>query len=180
VIGSLSKVFWGGLRVGFVRAAEPVALRFARVKATNDLGSSVVSQLLADRLLREHASTFLPWRRADLRARYDVLAAALRRELPSWTWDEPAGGLSMWVRIPADAERFAHAALQHGVAVATAQPLSPSGGVDQRDRLRLSFAASPDELVEGVRRLSSAWATDFGTHMHQASSTSSRISSSSS
>ena len=180
VVGSLSKLFWGGLRVGFVRAPEPVALRFARVKATNDLGSSVVSQLLADRLLREHAATFVPVRRAQLRARHEVLAAELRRALPSWTWDEPAGGLSIWVRVPGDAERFARAALDHGVAVATAQPLSPTGGVHHRDRLRLSFAASPEELVEGVRRLSSAWATDFGTHMDQASSTSSRISSSSS
>ena len=180
VVGSLSKVFWGGLRVGFVRAPEPVALRFARVKATNDLGSSVVSQVLADRLLRLHAATFLPWRRAQLRARYDVLAAALRRALPSWAWEEPAGGLSIWVRIPGDAERFARSALHHGVAVATADPLSPTGGAAHRDRLRLSFAASPEELVEGVRRLSSAWATDVGTHMVHASSTSSRISSSSS
>jgi len=38
VIGSLSKLFWGGLRIGFVRAPEPIAVRFARVKATHDLG----------------------------------------------------------------------------------------------------------------------------------------------
>ncbi|HYD10076.1 MAG TPA: PLP-dependent aminotransferase family protein [Acidimicrobiales bacterium] len=177
VVGSLSKVLWGGLRVGFVRAPEPVALRFARVKATHDLGSSVVSQVLADRLLRD--ASLVSWRCSQLRERYDVLAGELRRGLPSWTWDEPAGGLSLWVRIGADAEPFAQRALEHGVAVATAQPLSPTPGAHV-DRVRLSFAASPEELVEGVRRLSSAWATDFGTHMHQASSTSSRISSSSS
>ena len=51
VIGSLSKTYWGGLRIGFVRAPAPVALRFARVKATHDLGTSAVSQVLAERLL---------------------------------------------------------------------------------------------------------------------------------
>ena len=51
VIGSLSKLFWGGLRVGFVRAPEPLALRFARVRTMQDLGTSAVSQLLAERLL---------------------------------------------------------------------------------------------------------------------------------
>jgi len=155
VVGSLSKLFWGGLRVGFVRAPEAVALRFARVKATHDLGSSVVSQVLADRLLREHGARFASWRRADLRARYDVLAAELRRSLPAWSWDEPSGGLSMWVDTGADAERFASVALRRGVAVATAQPLSPTAGAHST-RVRLSFAATPDELVEGVRRLRSA------------------------
>lgn len=157
VIGSLSKRFWGGLRVGFVRAAEPVALRFARVKATHDLGSSAISQVLAQRLL-EHpdAERFVTQRNAALRERYDVLAGALRERLPDWTWAEPSGGLSLWVRLPAPvAEPFAQAALRDGVAVATSEALSPSGG--HLDRVRLSFSAPAEELREGVERLARTW-----------------------
>ena len=157
VVGSLSKRFWGGLRVGFVRASEPVALRFARVKATHDLGSSAVSQLLAQRLL-EHpdSARFVAARNADLRGRYDVLADALRHELPDWTWAEPSGGLSLWVRLPRPvAEPFAQAALRDGVAVATAEALSPS--TVHPDRIRLSFSAPAGELVEGVARLARTW-----------------------
>jgi len=51
VVGSLSKLYWGGLRVGWARADEPLALRIARVKATHDLGSSVLGQAFAARLL---------------------------------------------------------------------------------------------------------------------------------
>lgn len=164
VVGSLSKRFWGGLRVGWVRAPAPVALRFARVKATQDLGSSAISQVLATQLLRASAtpagagaSGATP-AALEHRRRYEVLAGALRRELPSWRWREPAGGLSVWVRLPGgrDAGAFAQAALRHGVAVASAEALS---GHPERhpDRLRLSFRAPPAVLEEGVRRLAAAW-----------------------
>jgi DNA-binding transcriptional MocR family regulator len=158
VVGSLSKTFWGGLRLGFVRAPEPVALRVARVKATQDLGSSAISQLLAERVLA-HPDTpgFLEARNRELRDRYEVLAAALRERLPSWSWPEPAGGLSIWARLPAPvAEPFAQAALRAGVAVATAEPLSPSG--TQLEHLRLSFAGPAEELRAAVERLAVAWA----------------------
>jgi DNA-binding transcriptional MocR family regulator len=157
-VGSLSKLFWGGLRIGFVRAPEPVAVRFARVKATQDLGSSAVSQLLAERLLAATAADDRPLQaqRRELRHRYDTLSGALRRLLPSWSWPEPRGGLSMWVRLPdTDADAFAQAALRQGVAVATAGALSPSAA--HRDRIRLSFSGPPAELEEGVVRLAAAW-----------------------
>ena len=158
VVGSLSKLFWGGLRVGFVRAAEPLNLRFARIKATHDLGSSAVSQLLAERLLAAAPSTKFAARRSEeLRARHDVLVGALRRRLPSWSWREPKGGVSLWVRTPArSSEAFAQHALRFGVAVATPAALSPSDAFP--NFLRLSYSATADELEEGVARLASAWA----------------------
>jgi DNA-binding transcriptional MocR family regulator len=158
VVGSLSKLLWGGLRLGFVRAPEPVALRFARVKATHDLGSSAISQLLAERLLRHPAlDEFLARRNQGLRRRYEALAAALREHLPDWTWDEPKGGLSLWVQLPEPvADTFAQRALRQGVAVATAEALSIEPKA-HADRLRLSFAGRPADLVEGVCRLADAW-----------------------
>jgi DNA-binding transcriptional MocR family regulator len=158
VVGSLSKVFWGGLRVGFVIAPDPVALRFARVKAIQDLGSSVVSQALAQRLLVVAAREgFVDRRRGELRHRYEVLAGALTSALPDWSWAEPSGGLSLWVQLPgADAEAFARTALHHGVAVAGPAALSTDGR--HADRIRLSFSASPDVLRSGVERLALAWA----------------------
>lgn len=158
VAGSLSKRFWSGLRVGFARAPEPVAARLARVKATQDLGSSDVSQLLAARLLA-HPDTpqFLARRNADLARRHETLTRCLRHLLPEWRWDDAQGGLGLWVRLPSpEAERVAHLALRHGVAVATAEGLAPDGG--HPDRLRLSFALPEPLLVEGVTRLAAAWA----------------------
>ena len=164
--GSLSKRFWGGLRVGFVRAAEPVALRFARVKATHDLGSSAISQVLAQRLL-EHpdADRFVaaPQRRAarPLRASSPTRCAA---QLPDWTWTEPSGGLSVWVRLPRPvAEPFAQAALRDGVAVATVRgavavgrPPRPHPPVVQRAGRRARRGRRPPRrLAHLARRRSS-------------------------
>jgi DNA-binding transcriptional MocR family regulator len=155
VVGSLSKILWGGLRLGFVRAPEPLALRFARVKATTDLGTSAVSQMLAERFLSGSPGV---WRIRALegRRRYEVLAAALSDRLPPWRFAEPAGGLSLWVSLGGvDADRFAQSALRHGVAVATATPLSVSDR--HHDRIRLSFASPPAVLLQGVERLRTAW-----------------------
>jgi len=156
VVGSLSKLFWGGLRIGWVRAPVPLATRFARVKAIQDLGSSAVSQVLGERLLRTlttaEGKRYLDRLRSELQARYATLSNALAAHLPSWTWDEPRGGLSIWARLPhTDAESFAQAALRHGVAISTAPALSPSTA--HSDRVRLSFSGPPADLEEGVRRL---------------------------
>jgi DNA-binding transcriptional MocR family regulator len=157
VVGSLSKMLWGGLRVGWVRAPAPLALRLARIKATSDLGSSVVGQVLAERLLAcldpPHVSPHL----GELRHRYQVLAGALHARLPAWAWAEPAGGLSLWVRLPAPvAAQLAATARGLGVVVATTdEGLSAgagrSGAPAHPDRIRLSFALPEPVLTAGVR-----------------------------
>jgi len=97
---------------------------------------------------------------ATLQERHRVLDDALRRHLPGWRWDPPRGGLSLWVDIGRPSEPFAQHALRHGVAVATPGALSASG--DHDTRVRLSFAAEPAELEEGVARLTRAWGSRPG------------------
>ncbi|MEZ5179147.1 MAG: aminotransferase class I/II-fold pyridoxal phosphate-dependent enzyme [Acidimicrobiales bacterium] len=156
--GSFSKELWAGLRVGYARAPGPVAGRLARIKATHDLGSAGAGQALAARLLdHPDIGAFLAHRDALLDARRRLLADQVRTHLPGWRADEPDAGLSLWVRLPTpDAERVAHLALRHGVAVATAEGLAPIGG--HPDRLRLAFALPEPLLEEGVARLAAAWA----------------------
>jgi DNA-binding transcriptional MocR family regulator len=159
VVGSLSKQFWAGLRVGFVRAPVPVAARLVRVKATHDLGSSTVSQAMTLALLEHpgHARS-LERRNVELARRSTLLVDLLADALPAWRCVAPEGGLSLWVQLPGPvAARFADAALHHGVAVATAEGLSLTG--EHRDRLRLTFALPEPDLREAVSRLAAAWST---------------------
>jgi DNA-binding transcriptional MocR family regulator len=159
VVGSYSKRFWGGLRVGFVRAPEPVARRLVRVKATHDLGSSAVSQLAALRLLdhRDHAS-FVDARNRQLADRARLLHDLVAEHLPTWRATVPDGGLSLWVQLPAPvAARFAEVALRHGASVAPADGLT-SQPERHRDRLRVSFARPEHDLRAAVDRLVGAWA----------------------
>ncbi|XVV07580.1 hypothetical protein ACQPW3_20240 [Actinosynnema sp. CA-248983] len=44
---------WGGLRIGWVRGPRDAVARLARLKALDDLGSPLLDQALASRLLPE-------------------------------------------------------------------------------------------------------------------------------
>ena len=52
-IGSLSKLFWGGLRIGWIRGPRSVIAHLGRMKAVSDLGTSLVSQSIATHLLAD-------------------------------------------------------------------------------------------------------------------------------
>ncbi len=155
-IGSLSKVLWGGLRVGWIRAPAPVIQRLARMKLVTDHGSSTVSQIVALRLL-EDLDAIRGERRELVRERKAALEALLREHLPSWTWDPPGGGLSLWVRLPiGDATSFSQVATRHGVTLVPGPMTSVEGHF--ADRVRLPYVLEPGLMREGVARLASAWA----------------------
>lgn len=152
-VGSLSKVLWGGLRVGWLSAAEPLLARLVEAKVDADLATSAVAQRLATHLLERNPVE--PWR-AELARRRDHCTSALTAYLPEWTWIRPAGGLSVWARLPGrDTDRFAAVAREHGVAVAPGSLFSPDGR--HRDRLRLSFALPPALTDQAVAALARAW-----------------------
>jgi DNA-binding transcriptional MocR family regulator len=174
-IGSLSKLYWGGLRTGWIRASEGIIARLAAAKAAADQGSASFQQAIIAALLRGPHDEIVKWRGEWLRSRYGALAGALRASLPDWTWPEPDGGLTLWARLPggADSGAFAQAALRHGVAVVPGRLLSvgsegvasegaASEGADTRDvrgrreageYVRLAFAQQPDLLRAAVRVL---------------------------
>ncbi|MDQ6893602.1 MAG: PLP-dependent aminotransferase family protein [Acidobacteriota bacterium] len=154
-VGSLSKLYWGGLRIGWIRGPESLIHRLARRKAMEDLGSSVVSQLVAVRLL-DQADAFVKLRREQVQERLDAMTRGLARRLPEWTWKKPAGGLTLWTRLPrGSAAEFAQVAARQGVAVLPGSVCSPSNGF--ADHLRLAFVPEPAEIREGIERLARAW-----------------------
>lgn len=154
-VGSLSKLYWGGLRIGWIRGPEPLIHRLARRKAMEDLGSSVISQAVAVRLL-ESADEIAKLRRAQAGERLEALTRGLAKRLPDWKWKRPAGGLTLWVALPrGSASEFAHVAARNGVAVLPGPVCSPTNGF--ADHLRLAFVPEPSEIREGVERMARAW-----------------------
>lgn len=159
-VGSLSKLFWGGLRVGWIRASETLLSRVARRKIMADLGGSLLSQLAAVRLLGK-ADEVREIRRREVRERFDGLTKLLARHLPEWSWAPPAGGLSLWVRLPrGNADEFAQVALRHGVSIVPGSLASPDGS--DSDHLRLPFVLDRTAMEEGVQRLARAWGSYAG------------------
>ena len=156
-VGSTAKLYWAGLRVGWVRQPRSWAVRMLATKTVADLGSPLLDQLHAAELLRRRDDV-LAERRRELVPRRDHLAARLREALPDWTFERPRGGLSLWVQLPqGNAEEFAEVALDHGVAVVPGPALSVDEG--NRRALRLSYVVPEAELDRAVDRLAEAWSS---------------------
>ena len=152
-VGSFSKTYWGGLRTGWVRAPEGIIARLASAKAAADLGSPAFQQAIVAELVRERHQEILAERADWTRERYAVLASALSSLLPGWTWSRPAGGLTIWARLPgeADSSAFAQAALRRGVAVIPGRLLSVSA--QRTPWLRMAFVRPPSELAAAAATL---------------------------
>jgi DNA-binding transcriptional MocR family regulator len=154
-VGSLSKVAWGGLRIGWVRAPGPLIARLTRLQVVGTLGGNVPAQLAAAELL-PRLGPLIARQAAQREARHDHLRAELARHLPDWEAPPVRGGQTLWVRLPrGDGSSFAQEALQHQVAVLPGSGFDASG--QSEDRLRIHFLAEPDTLTEAVRRLALAW-----------------------
>lgn len=155
-VGSLTKAVWGGLRIGWVRAPQDTVARLARLKALNDLGSPLLDQALAARLLPA-LPALAPERARIRRERLTTITRLLAEQLPDWRWQAPQGGSVLWVRLPAgtDAQLYARVALRHGAEVIPGATMDATGAHD--DYVRIPYSFAPETTAALVDRLSAAW-----------------------
>ena len=155
-IGSASKGFWGGLRLGWVRAPHDLVDRLTRARVSLDLGAPVLEQLALLRLL-EDPEPALTGHRARLRDQRDALVAALRERLPGLRFRVPTGGLALWCEVPGRGLGLALSveAERQGVIVAPGPAFAVEGGLDRY--LRIPWTLRPGILREAVDRLATAW-----------------------
>lgn len=159
--GSAGKSYWGGLRIGWLRAPGEVVNRLLAVRRGLDLGSPVFEQLVLAELLAAGPAA-LRERRARLAGRRDALVEALRLECPDWSFRVPDGGLSLWCGLPAPVStRIAAVAQNFGVRVVPGSFFAPQGGLERW--LRLPYTQPADALREAARRLALAAASVAGT-----------------
>jgi len=154
-LGSFSKTFAPGLRVGW--AVAPPAIRAklvlaaeASVLCPSMFSQRVVATYLASSDWRAHVKTL----RGVYRERRDALLDALSQQIPEATFSRPEGGFFTWVRLPGDLD--AAAMLPRAVAARVAYVPGTAFHADGRggDHVRLSFCfPTPERITEGVRRL---------------------------
>ena len=154
-VGSVSKVLWGGLRVGWIRVSEPLRSAVIARKSALNLGTAAISQALAARLLTGVDAAWLAAHRAALTERRDLLTALVNAHLPAWRTRTPDAGLSLWAEVPLDnADAFTLAAARQGVTVMAGSAACADGR--HRHFVRLSFAEQPSTLELAVERLAAA------------------------
>ncbi len=102
-VGSLSKVLFHGLRVGWIATGlEPLRRRLIAMKQAADLQTGyLVQAIILEFMLRGYLEKYLKRRLAQLRARREAMRRALRDYLgePAW-WYEVEGGPCYWLNLP--------------------------------------------------------------------------------
>jgi DNA-binding transcriptional MocR family regulator len=154
-LGSFSKTFAPGLRVGWAYA--PLAIREKLVLAAESaiLSPSVINQMIVTRYLTEfdwyqQVKEF----RTMYRGRRDALTSALAEHLPNLSWTVPSGGFFSWLSLPPglDAKAMLPRAVTNRVAYTSGTAFFADG--QGADHIRLSFCFPTEERIkEGVRRL---------------------------
>ena len=155
-LGSFSKVFTPGFRLGYVIAPPELYPKLLQAKQAADLhtpgfNQRVVHEVVKDGFLDHH----VPSIRALYKANRDAMAAALQAHLPpGCEWQLPQGGMFFWVRLPAGLD--AMALLPRAVAAGIAYVPGAAFYAHQPDprTLRLSFVTlTPALIAEGVEKL---------------------------
>ena len=154
-LGSMSKSYWGGMRIGWIRAHRDIIGAMALNRSTHDMGSPVLEQLAALALLQDE-ETCLAERRDQIRRQRDHLLELLRRRFPDWILEIPQGGLSIWVELPIPVSTaLASAAQDQGLRIAPGSRFRVDGALDRY--LRLPYSMSEGALDGAVERLGCAW-----------------------
>jgi 2-aminoadipate transaminase len=155
-LGSFSKVLAPGLRVGYLLAPGPLHRKLVQAKQAADLhtpsfNQRIVYEVIKDGFLDEHIPTIRMLYARQCRAMLDALA---RHFPPGVTWNRPAGGMFIWVKLPAhlDAMTLLDKAVAANVAFVPGAPFFANE--PQINTLRLSFVTVPTEKIEeGIARL---------------------------
>src|SRR5690606_31896930 len=142
------------LRVGWIRAPQPLVERIIRARVSMDLGSSLFDQLVVTELLGR--AEVLAGRCAQLRAQRDALASLLRQHLPTWRFRLPTGGLALWAQLPeGSSTRLAASVEREGVFLAPGPVFAAEGGSDTW--LRIPYTKPEAQLTSAVERMAKAW-----------------------
>lgn len=155
-LGTFSKTFCPGLRLGWICADKDILNKYIIVKQGADLQSSSISQREAAAFMQvynldEHINKI----KEVYRRRRDLMIDMIKKEFPeNIKYTYPNGGLFTWVTLPEgiDASELLKIALRDKVAFVPGGSFFPNGG--HPNHFRLNFSNMPeDKIIEGIKRL---------------------------
>lgn len=156
-LGTISKMFCAGLRVGWIAATPGVISKINLVKQGTDLCGSQFDQVMAAAYFTE-----TPWEHTLQKfiKIYDKRRLAMLKALeeyfpPEASWTHPEGGFFIWVTLPPyiDTESMLAEALEHGVTYVPGNGCFPDPS-QGRNCMRINFSyESPENIQEAIRRL---------------------------
>lgn len=155
-LGTFSKIFAPGLRLGWVTAPAPISAKILLVKQGADLCGSAFAQVTAERYFNDTR-----WQRTlqglvrTYAERRDAMLEAIEEHFPAEArYTRPEGGFFVWVELPpfVDTKAMLAEAVDRGVTYVPGDGFFPDGR--GRNCMRLAFCyAEPEAIREGIVRL---------------------------
>lgn len=148
--GSFSKILGPGLRLGWMLVPEEIYKRCELVKQSIDACSPSLSQVIADKFLRNgDIHHYTAAMRIEYKKRGEAMIEALEATLPSHvTFEKPRGGFYTWLQLPegCDATEVLKAAIDKGTVFVTGKTFDPQGV--RNDFMRVSFCNTDVETIQ--------------------------------
>lgn len=164
-LGTFSKTFCPGLRIGWVYACDEVLNKFITVKQGADLQSNSMSQRELNLYLETYSlDNHVERIRQVYHRRRDLMLSTMAEEFPkSVKFTHPEGGLFTWCVLPEhmNARDLMVKALEKNVAFVPGGSFFPNGG--HENTMRVNYSNMPeDKIVEGIRRLGAVIRKELG------------------
>lgn len=153
-VGSMSKLAWGGLRLGWIRADRDTIARLLTLRASYDLGTALLEQAIAVELLAD-----LPALMSHVRSRLSTGRAAVSAAVDRMTgvrMTPPVGGLSTWIDLGAPVSTALSLAARERGLILPPGPRFATSAVLER-HIRIPITMEPDVAQDALGRLQAAW-----------------------
>ena len=158
-MGTFSKTFCPGLRIGWLAAPTTLMKEFVKVKQSADLHTSAFDQAIIDRYMDEYS---LDDHVAEINKLYkhrrDLLLKTMEETFTDGTtWTHPEGGLFLWLTFPegVSARKVFDKCIEKNVAGVLGEFFYPNNKNDRH--MRINYSNMPDDrIVEGVKRMAEA------------------------
>ena len=158
LLGTFSKIFAPGFRLGWVQAPADIIHKLVIAKQATDLCPPTFAQRIVGRFMEKgYLEENIENIKNMYRRKRDIMLDAFEKYMPEGvTWTKPEGGLFLFVRVPGhmniDTDEMFYKAVEQNVAyvIGSAFHCDDSG----HDAMRINFSyATEDQIVEGVKRL---------------------------
>lgn len=155
-LGTFSKTFCPGFRLGWTCADNELITKYILIKQGVDLQTSTISQLQLDRFLDKYDLDKHIEKIIDVyRRRRDLMIKTMKEEFPEEVkFTEPEGGLFTWAVLPKhiNARELAKKAIEKKVAFVPGGSFFPNGG--NENTMRINYSNMDEEkIVIGIKRL---------------------------
>jgi len=155
-LGSFSKIFCAGLRVGWILAQPELISKYEMIKQGADLQSNQLAQMQVETYLTKYDIDEEVKKIIEgYKQKRDLMCSMIDVHFPkSVKRTHPEGGMFVWLDLPegADATSLLKKSLELDVGFVPGGPFYPEGG--RENSIRLSYATmSPEQISIGIKRL---------------------------